>query len=216
MSPRDGAARFLSLEGIEGSGKTTQARLLVEWLLVSGHDVVSVREPGGTVLGERIRALLLETGGAGMAPWCELSLYMSARAQLVQEVIAPALARGAVVVADRFGEASIAYQGGARGLGAARVRSLYGWVTGGLRPGQVILLDLDPREGMRRILAARGAEGLDRLEREPLDFHRRVRRAYLAQARRDAGRFVVFDGRTPEADLQHRIREEAARFLVSR
>ncbi len=209
MSAAQGpSARFVSLEGIEGSGKTTHARLLVEWLRAAGHEVVAVREPGGTALGERIRALLLEQSETGMSPWCELALYMAARAQLVREVIEPALARGAMVIADRFGEASVAYQGGGRGLGRARVRSLYGWVTGGLFPDRVILLDLDPREGMRRIVASRGTGGLDRLEREPLAFHRRVRNAYRAEARREPARFSVLDADDAVETVQRRIREE--------
>jgi dTMP kinase len=126
---------------------------------------------------------------------------MAARGQLVAEVIRPALARGAVVLADRFGEASIAYQGAGRGLSAPRVRSLYRWVTGGLRPERVLLFDLDPALGLARIRAARGADSLDRLESEPLDFHRRVRSAYRRQARCEPERFVVLDARLPEEEV---------------
>lgn len=199
--------RFLSFEGIEGSGKSTQIRVLAEALRSEGREVALVREPGGTARGERIRQLLLERSEIEMDPWCELCLYMAARAQLVSQVIRPALARGAIVIADRFGEASIAYQGAGRRLGAPRVRTLYRWVTGGLRPGRVFLFDLDPKIGLERIRVARGAGALDRLESEPLAFHRRVRAAYRRQARREPSRFRLLDARQPEAVLAAQIRE---------
>jgi dTMP kinase len=204
----DPTARFLSFEGIEGSGKTTQAQLLAGWLRSRGRDVLLVREPGGTDRGERIRSLLLDPVGPPMDAWCELCLYMAARAQLVQEVVRPALARGAVVIADRFGEASIAYQGGGRGLGGMRVRALYRWVTLGLRPGRVYLLDLRADVGLRRIRESRGPAALDRLESEPLSFHRRVRSAYRRMARREPERFRLLDALRPVDDLQRDIRED--------
>lgn len=148
-----------------------------------------------------------------MNAWCELCLYMAARAQLVQEVVRPALARGVVVIADRFGEASIAYQGGGRGLGGLRVRALYRWVTLDLRPGRVYLLDLKAEVGLRRILDSRGPAALDRVESEPLSFHRRVRSAYRRLARREPERFRVLDALRPVEDLQQEIREDL-RLLV--
>lgn len=199
--------RFVSFEGIEGSGKTTQAALLAAWLREAGREVVPVREPGGTARGERIREILLAHAEEPMAAWCELCLYMAARAQLVEERIRPALERGAIVLADRFGEASVAYQGGGRSLGSPRVRALYRWVTGGLRPDRIFLLDLDPREGLRRVRESRGAP-LDRLEAEPLGFHRRVRAAYLRQARTEPDRFRRLDGMRPAAEVQEEIRRD--------
>jgi dTMP kinase len=197
---------FLSFEGIEGAGKSTQASLLAEWLSGRGHEVVPVREPGGTGLGEDIRRALLAHRPGGMAPWCELCLYMASRAQLVREVVRPALARGAVVIADRFAESSEAYQGGGRHLGGRRVRTLYGWVTEGLRPNPVFLLDLDPAAGIRRILSSRGSSPLDRLESEPMTFHRRIRSTYLRMARREPNRFVVLDAASDPRATQERIR----------
>jgi dTMP kinase len=141
-----------------------------------------------------------------MAPWCELCLYMASRAQLVREVVRPALARGAVVIADRFAESSEAYQGGGRHLGGRRVRTLYGWVTEGLRPNPVFLLDLDPAAGIRRILSSRGSSPLDRLESEPMTFHRRIRSTYLRMARREPNRFVVLDAASDPRATQERIR----------
>lgn len=197
---------FLSFEGIEGAGKSTQASLLATWLRGRGYEVVPVREPGGTGLGEDIRTALLAHRPGGMAPWCELCLYMASRAQLVREVIRPALARGAVVIADRFAESSVAYQGGGRHLGARRVRTIYGWITEGLRPNPVFLLDLDPTVGIGRILSSRGSSQLDRLESEPIAFHRRIRSAYLRMARREPGRFVILDAASDPQATQEQIR----------
>jgi dTMP kinase len=197
---------FLSFEGIEGAGKSTQASRLAEWLVGRGHEVVPVREPGGTGLGEEIRAALLAPRQGGMASWCELCLYMASRAQLVREVVRPALARGAVVIADRFAESSVAYQGGGRGLGTRRVRALYEWVTEGLRPSPVFLLDLDPVCGIERITSARGSAMLDRLESEPMAFHRRIRSAYLQMARREPARFVVLDAAAGPDRVQTQVR----------
>jgi dTMP kinase len=204
---------FLSFEGIEGAGKSTQASLLAEWLGGRGREVVSVREPGGTGLGEDIRAALLAHRPGGMAPWCELCLYMASRAQLVREVVRPALARGAVVIADRFAESSVAYQGGGRRLGARPVRTLYQWVTEGLRPSPVFLLDLDPVAGISRILTTRGSSRLDRLESEPIAFHRRIRLAYLRMARREPDRFVVLDAASGPGAMQDEIRARVIALL---
>lgn len=207
------AGLFLSFEGIEGAGKSTQASRLAAWLHDCGREVVPVREPGGTPLGEDIRAALLAHRPGGMVPWCELCLYMASRAQLVHEVIRPACERGAVVIADRFAESSVAYQGGGRGLGARSVRALYEWVTGGLRPDPVFLLDLDPAAGINRIVSARGVSALDRLESEPIAFHRRVRATYHRMARREPDRFVVLDAACSPDELQDRIRARVTLLL---
>jgi dTMP kinase len=204
---------FLSFEGIEGAGKSTQVRLCRAHLRARGREVVLVREPGGTPLSERLRELLLHGREFAWNAWAELCIYEAARAQLVTEVIRPALSRGAVVLADRFAEASLAYQGGGRGLGVVRVRALNRWVTGGLSPDRVFLLDLDPATGLARIRAGRG-QALDRLESEPLAFHRRVRRAYLREARRQPERFLVLDGGQPPGDLARQV-EHALRPLLS-
>lgn len=207
---------FLSFEGIEGAGKSTQASLLAAWLRGRGHEVVPVREPGGTALGEDIRTALLAHRPEGMTPWCELCLYMASRAQLVRDVIGPALARGAVVVADRFAESSVAYQGSGRRLGSRRVRTLYEWVTEGLRPRPIFLLDLDPVVGIRRIQSSRGLSQLDRLESEPLAFHRRIRLAYLQMASRDPDRFVVLDAASDPEATQQQVRLRVIGLLDGR
>src|ERR687895_1464138 len=150
---------FITFEGVDGSGKTTQAALLAEALRAEGHDVVATREPGGTELGERIRELLLD--GGSVAPWAEASLFAAARAQLVDEVIRPALARGADVISDRYIDSSLAYQGLARGLGVERVLELNLLATGGLLPDKTFLLLVPLGEA-----ASRRGDEPDRIERE--------------------------------------------------
>lgn len=206
---------FVAFEGVEGSGKSTQAALAARWLTDRGFRVVSVREPGGTDFGERMRDLLLRNGGPAIAPWAELCAYMAARAQLVTEMIVPALASGAIVLADRFGEASVAYQGGGRELGAERVGALYRWVTGGLVPDRVYLLDLTPEEGLKRA-STRGQGTLDRLESEPLSFHRRVRESYVRQAEDEPARFHLLDSTQSISDLEVAIRNDLTLLLDRR
>lgn len=190
-APRRGV--FVTFEGVEGSGKSTQARKLAETLRERGHGVTLTREPGGTALGERLRDILLDLGERGMLPEAELFLYMASRAEHVAGVIVPALARGEIVIADRFGDASVAYQGGGRELGASLVESLNQVATRGVKPDVTFLLDLEPQEGLRR-LSQRGGGDRDRIESEELAFHERVRDAYLRTAEREPSRFVVLDG----------------------
>jgi dTMP kinase len=180
---------FVTFEGIEGSGKSTQARRLAERLRRCGHEVVLTREPGGTALGRRLRELLLAEGSP-VLPEAELLLYAADRAQHVAETIAPALARGAVVLCDRFLDATLAYQGAARGLGTEAVLALHRRPPLDLRPHRTVLLDLPPEHGLAR---ARGRDGLDegRFEAEPLAFHRRVREGYLAIAAAEPDRVRV-------------------------
>src|SRR5215211_6016288 len=162
---------FVTFEGLDGSGKSTQAELLAEGLRACGREVVLTREPGGTELGERIRELLL--AGGEVSPWAEAALFAAARAQLVDEVIAPALQRGADVVCDRYLDSSLAYQGIARGLGVEEVLALSVRVSGGLFPDRTFVVLLDAAEAERRRVG-----GPDRIERENLSFHREVDRAY--------------------------------------
>lgn len=178
---------FVSFEGIDGSGKSTQARLLAERLREGGRDVVLTREPGGTPLGEQIRDLVLH--GDHVTPWAEAALYAASRAQHVEEVIRPALERGAVVVCDRYLDSSVAYQGGGRALGVDAVLELNLMAVGGLLPDTTFLLLLHPEEAVRRM-----GETPDRIEREDVGFHARVDAAYRALAERDPRRFVVLDG----------------------
>lgn len=204
------APRFLSFEGIEGSGKTTQVARLASALAEEGHAVLLVREPGGTDLSERVRDILLDPALAATDPWSELALYVAARAQLVAERIAPALRSGQLVLADRFGDSSVVYQGVARGLGVERVEALNSWATGGLTPALTVLFDLDPEVGLARV-AARGRK--DRLEAEPLSFHRRVREGYLELARNHRERFVVLDASQPEDVVHAELRSAVGAHL---
>lgn len=169
---------FVSLEGVDGSGKTTQAALLVEYLEGLGVPTVSVREPGGTAISERIRALLLDPSAGSMAPECELLLYEASRAQLVRDVIEPALAAGKVVVCDRFFDSTYAYQAGGRGLPGELVRTCNRLGSCGVVPDRTIVFDLEPEVALAR--ATKG--GADRLEAEGLRFQEHVREAYLELA----------------------------------
>jgi len=197
---------FVTFEGVDGSGKSTQARLLEERLRADGRDVLLTREPGGTELGERLRELLLG-GSDEIAPWAEAALFAAARAQLVERVIRPALDRGAVVVCDRYLDSSLAYQGIARGLGVDEVLELNLRATGGLLPDRTFLLDGDPDA-----LDARLGGERDRLEREGDDFHRTVARAYRDLAARFPERIVVLDATArPEA-----LADEVAHALAGR
>jgi dTMP kinase len=190
---------FITFEGVDGSGKTTQARLLAETLRAEGRDVVDTREPGGTPLGERVRELLL--AGQAITPWAETALFAAARAQLVDEVIRPALTRGADVVCDRYIDSSLAYQGLARGLGVERVLELNLLATRGLLPDRTFLLLLPLDQA-----AARQDEEPDRIEREGAEFAAQVDRAYRELAEIFAQRIVAVDGTKEPDELAETIR----------
>lgn len=207
--PRGGF--FVVFEGGEGAGKSTQARLLAEALRVRGLDVVVTREPGATDVGMRIRRLVLESSGerggpietAALSPRAEALLYAADRAHHVSAVVRPALARGAVVISDRYVDSSLAYQGVGRTLPVDEVSWLSTWATGGLRPALVVLLDIDPAVGLDRI-DARGTTP-DRLESESLAFHERVRYAFLDLAATDPGRYLVLDATRPPGELSREV-----------
>jgi dTMP kinase len=189
---------FVTFEGIDGSGKSTQARLLAEALAEDGREVVLTREPGGTELGERIRELLLHAGQ--VTPWAEATLFAAARAQLVEAVIAPALARGADVVCDRYLDSSLAYQGIARGLGLERVLELNLHATGNVLPDRTYLLVVDPA-----VAAGRLPETRDRIEREDAGFRARVDRAYRELAEAFPNRITTIDGSRPPDEIGREI-----------
>lgn len=189
---------FVTFEGLDGSGKTTQAELLRERLEADGLEVVATREPGGTELGERIRDLVLH--GGHVTPWAEALLYAASRAQHVDEVIRPALERGAAVVCDRYLDSSVAYQGAGRELGIDRVLDLNLAAVGGLLPDRTFLLELDPDD-----VAARLARDHDRLERAGDDFRRRVATGYRTLADRFPERVVVLDAARPADELAEDI-----------
>lgn len=192
---------FVTFEGLDGSGKTTQIELLRERLEAEGHEVVAVREPGGTELGEEIRTLVLH--GPHMTAWSEAALYAAARAELVDEVIAPALERGADVLCDRYVDSSLAYQGVARALGVERVLELNLPGMRGLLPDRTFVLALGADESARRVGASP-----DRLEREGAAFRQRVEDGYRELAARFPDRILTLDGSLPPAELADRIYSE--------
>lgn len=202
--------RFLVLEGVEGAGKTTQAARLAERLRDEGIDTVLAREPGGTGVGEAIRGVLLHRDGFPVPAETELFLMLAARAASVREVVLPALARGAWVVADRFEFSTFAYQGYGRGLDLEAVRRINTFATGGLSPDLVLVLDLPVEEGLAR-LAANG-RGPDRIEREGAAFLGRVREGYLELAAADPSALVLSAGGTPDEIHGELLRAVRGRF----
>lgn len=186
--------RFITFEGIDGAGKTTQIDALEAWLVSTGREVVRTREPGGTPLGEKIRAMLLNDD---MDVTAETLLFFASRAEHIARVIVPALARGAWVLSDRFTDATYAYQVGGKGFDPAKVEALEALVQGSLQPFRTILFDIAPEEAARRLAKARAA---DRFERESCDFFTRVREAYLHRAERSPERFVILNAaQSPQA-----------------
>lgn len=199
--------RFITFEGMDGAGKSTQIARTADWLRARGHAVLLTREPGGTPLGESLRALLLHEG---MHPDTEALLMFAARREHLAQVIEPALERGEWVLCDRFTDASFAYQGGGRGLDVARLRALEQWVQRGLQPGLTLLFDL-PCEVAAQRLAASGGDP-DRFERERSDFFNRVRNAYLARAQADPGRIRVLDAAQTPAEVSIQLEEILSRY----
>jgi dTMP kinase len=207
--PRRGI--FVVFEGVEGAGKGTQVPLTEEWLKSQGNEVLVTREPGGTEVGERLRALLLDHDTGHIEPRTEALLFAAARAQHVASVIRPALAEGKVVICDRYIDSSLAYQGWGRGLGEPDVLTLNVWATQGLFPDLVLLLHLEPEAGLLRSL-----EEPDRIEMESGDFHAKVSNAYLKIAEEHPERFVVIDANAPPETVHERVKEALGRVLRER
>lgn len=192
---------FLSFEGIDGCGKTTQVERVTQMIRSTGRDVLSVREPGSTNVAEHVRSLLLDPAQSGIDARTELLLYLACRAELVQRSIRPTLGRGGVVISDRFADSTMAYQGYGRQLGADLVRQANRFATSGLAPNLTLLIDLPVEIAAER----RGKEKADRLEREEKDFHERVRKGFLEIARGEPDRVVVIDGTLPVDDVTNQV-----------
>ena len=201
---------FVTFEGGDGSGKSTQAALLERWLTEQGRTVVRTREPGGTDLGYELREIVLHRRGH-MAPRAEALIYAADRAQHIATLVRPALARGEVVIQDRYLDSSVAYQGAGREIDGGEVRGLSLWASEGLLPDLTVLLDLDPTIGRTRLDAARTR--YDRLEAEAADFHGRVREAYLGLAAAEPERFLVLDATLPVEELGAAIRARVAEHV---
>ncbi len=202
--------RFITVEGIEGAGKSTQMAAIREYLSAQGVRVVVTREPGGTRLGEAVRALLLDPGNRGMSSDTELLLVFAARAEHLHKVIVPALEAGDWVLSDRFTDATFAYQGGGRGVDGARIAALEQWVQGELRPDLTLLLDLPVATGMARI-SARGRP--DRFEREDPAFFERIRACYLQRADAEPGRFRCIDASAPVEAVSAQVLDAVGALL---
>ena len=202
---------LISLEGVEGSGKSTQLNLLTDHLRTMGRKVLKVREPGGTELGERVRTLLLEKGGAKISPLAELFLYFSSRAQLVEEVLRPALDAGLVILCDRYMDATVAYQGYGRGLDVGLIEQVNRFVVGDALPDLTLLLDLEADAGLGRI----SGRGCDRLEAEGLAFHERVRKGYLEVAARNSQRIKIIPANRGILEIAAEIRGYVTAILAT-
>ena len=196
---------FVSFEGIEGCGKTTQAMLLAQWLKSRGRQVVVTREPGGTPIAEKIRKVLLDSRNHHMSPLTELLLLQASRAQHLAQVIIPALKAGQIVVCDRFADSSTAYQGYGRGLDLEMVKQLNRIAVDGCWPRLTLVFDLPVEKGFAR--AAKRKRALDRMEKQQIAFHRKVRRGFLAIAKADPARVKVLDGSFPPDVIQAAVRQ---------
>jgi len=204
---------FITLEGIEGSGKTTQIRHIADFLKRNGHDCVVTREPGGTAIGQKIRAILLDPESKDIAPLTELLLYTADRAQHIKELVSPSLSAGKTVLCDRYFDATVVYQGYARGVEVGLINRLHQLVLNGLKPDVTLLLDLPPEVGLSRawkqINNGKRAGDETRFEEEMLSFHERVRAGYLELAHLEPERYRVIDASRSEGQ----VREEIVKVL---
>jgi len=201
--------RFITFEGIDGCGKTTQFRLLAQWLRGQGKEVVETVEPGGTTIGQQIRKILLDPASADLQPRAELLLYFASRAQNVDQVIRPALDSGCIVLCDRFTDSTLVYQGCGRGLDTQVVRDLDQIACRGLKPDVTFLIDIDLDTSLMRARRRNERTSLaeSRIDDESVAFHERVREGYLTLAKTEPGRIILIDGRAPVGEVGQRIRE---------
>lgn len=209
-----GNGLFITFEGPDGSGKSTQARMLAERLRREGHEVLESVEPGGTPIGREIRRILLDPDNRELTPTAELLLMFAARAQNVEQWILPALAEGKIVISDRFTDSSIAYQGAGRGLGWETVLEVDRIACHGLKPDLTICVDIDTETGLARALARGGDE--TRLEDQAIEFHQKARAAYHELARREPERFRLVDGRDTPAEVAAKVSNEFDAFVARR
>ena len=203
---------FITFEGPDGSGKSTQIKILSEALLAAGRDVLTVREPGGTPISEQIRDVVHNLRNREMSDRAECLLYNAARAQLVDQLIVPHLQRGGIVLCDRYADSTLAYQGYGRGLDLSAVRSVVAFTTNNLKPDVTFYLDLDVEEGIER--RRRGGGEWNRLDDQTLEFHRRVRAGYLQMVREEPARWVCIAGARTVEEIQAEIRGEVERRLA--
>lgn len=198
---------FVCFEGVDGSGKSTQSRLLAQWLRSADYNVVQTFEPGDTEVGRQVRRIVLDPATGELSARTETLLYAADKAEHVHVVVNPALARGEVVITDRYVDSTLAYQGVGRPLALAEVEHVARWATGDLRPHLTVVLDLEPSQALGRFAER------DRIEGEPVDFHARVREAFLALAEPDPAHYLIIDARAPMADVAVRVREAVAPLL---
>ena len=201
---------FITLEGPEGSGKSSQVGPLAEFLRQGGREVLTTREPGGTQISDQVRAVLMRMDNTSMHPRTEILLFLAARAQLVEEVIRPALQRGKIVLSDRYADSTLAYQGYGHGTNLDRLRSLLEFTTGGLKPDLTLLLDVDVEKGLGR--KRRGNEW-NRLDDYDVAFHQRVRQGYLILAGAEPERWAIIDANQPAESVQECLRQVVTRRL---
>ena len=202
---------FITLEGPEGSGKTSQMAPLADFLRQQGQEVLVTREPGGTPISDQIRSVIMNLENTAMNPRTEILLFLAARAQLVAQVIRPALEEGKMVVCDRYADSTLAYQGYGHGNDLDLLRRFLHFTTGGLLPDLTLLLDVDVEDGIRRKHS--GGSEWNRMDAYTLAFHQRVRQGYLELAHADPGRWVIIDASQPPAAVQAALRQALARSI---